>query len=156
MTEPMLTTNVRDDSYVAKGYVSPVDRLHAGLLFTYKPMLVAQVEEYDDTFKGLPPQKRIAVLAATLAGQIKSWSEYEPDAEGKPDPAKPRPITMDTIGRLNIQLLGDLKMIVFGFVATDPLPASDGEQQSEFMRTALAQVAGKGAGLDEVQTNQKN
>lgn len=154
MMEP--TCSVIDDGYTREGYLEGRDRLHDPLSFAYRPMLPADLEEADDEMKKLPSRQRMSYMCNRIAERLVRWSECERDAAGKPDQSKPRPITPGNVGRLNYSQLSDLRWVIWGISAGDPIPNATPEQESELMRAMRAELAGKPPGLEQVALDQKN
>lgn len=149
------SSNVQDDGYTREGYLDARERIHSPLRFSYRPLMATEVQEAEDTQKTLRGKAAMKFLAAILASHLVKWSECEL-VEGKPDPAKPRPITAENVGRLNYQLVADLKLVVFGYAAGDPLPGATDEQTSDFVASALAYAAGDPPGLVALEAQRKN
>lgn len=153
---PIVTGNHFDDGYTVTRYLSARPGIHDALLVTFRPMLPEQIEEVDDGVKRSPGRRRISLQAIAIARQLRSWSSCYPDHDGKPDPARPVPITSDTIAALNYLLLADLKGLVWGTMAGDPIPGASPEAESEYMRSLEAELAGKQPGSTTLEADQKN
>jgi hypothetical protein len=156
METEVQTRNVITDGYTRRAYVRPEPGIHDGMLFTYRPMLPEHVEELEATCLKAAALDKIRMMAAALAGggnlkpYVLKWSEV--DEEGKP-----RPVTFDHMRRLNYLLLADIKRVVTGFYAGDPIPGATKTEQDRYAEAlALAAKGDEAPGLTQLREQQGN
>lgn len=151
----MKTCNVIEDGYTRRAHIKAEPGIHQGLTFEYRPMLAEKVEDLDAAVQRAKPEEKIRIIAMALAGgnglpgQLVSWSEV--DAKGAE-----RPVSYDAVRRFPYLLLADVKRIVIGVWAGDPLPDATDEEESEFARAVRLQAEGKAPGLEQQAADRKN
>lgn len=146
-----MTSNVINDGYTRDGYIAPIEGIHEGLEFTYRPMLPGQVEDLDVAIGRKNGDAGVTVMAAGIARQLVSWSEVSRDKK------EPVVISHESVRRLPHPLLTSLHRIVTGIRASDPRPQAIQTDQStsDYAKELDEVIAGKAPG-DAVDADRKN
>jgi hypothetical protein len=155
----IVTSNVIDDGYTRDdGYIGALPGIHEGLAFSYRPMLPEKVEELDGLVANAGDEDKIRLIAMSLAGSadgkqpgyVLKWSEVDRKTK------QPKPLTFEHMRRLPYQLLRDVRRVVTGFLASDPLPNATDVQTSELMLAVKREAGGDAPGLQQLADDQKN
>ncbi len=121
------TRNVIRDKATKKGYLAPVEGIHEGLEFEFRPMIPEQVEALHDRIAQTKiPGESMRLIAAAMVLQLVTWSEVD-------DNGGPRPIDLGTVSRLPRPLLLDMKGIITGVAASDLKPDATTGEVKRFM-----------------------
>jgi hypothetical protein len=109
------TSHLIDDGYDYQGYIAERPGIHPALRFRYRPALPEEREEVTRH------TGRSFILEVTdlLGGKLTAWEIR--DRQGKP-----RPVSGDTLRRVQPELLQAIIGIVLGWRASDPDPQDAG------------------------------
>lgn len=102
------------DGYTQPGYIKPVEGLHGGLRFSYRPMLpeaVEVLETYRDKYGMDQPEKMRAKMAKEVHRQLEGWDVM---FDGSP-----APLTEENVRRVRMSLQSKLYGVVAGLAGTD-------------------------------------
>ncbi|MCA9221573.1 MAG: hypothetical protein KDA71_14680 [Planctomycetales bacterium] len=130
----MKTTNVIRDGFTRSGYIKPIELLHQGLEFTYRPMLpedTLRLEREIDQVAGEDAGGEALAIANSMANYVREWSEVD-------EKGKPLPVSMDAMRRLPLPLLRRVHYIVAGVQASDVKPSES--ENAEAGRTRLREL----------------
>lgn len=125
-----------DDGYTRRGYVAPVDTVHPGLRFEYRPLLTTQRAKIRKSIELAEDEARAEAIAAeAIAAQFVSWSLT--DRRGNAVPIKPEHVL-----RVVPALFGSIWGIVMETRQSDIDPKWDDEEKAEASRRHLAEALG--------------
>jgi len=116
---------------VRRGFIKPVERLHEGLAFDFRPMLPEEVFALDVECinrRQKDPKEYYRFLARALATRLHKWSEQEDD--------KPLAITGENVASLPISILDRLRAIVCLNEPTDEPPSASDQDKSDLASDA--------------------
>ncbi len=126
---------IEDDGYSRRVRVAPVAGVHGELLFTMRPMLPAQVEDFEGKLDAMVRRgdhtSASKMAAARVADHITEWEVRT----RKGDPVK---VSAENVGRLVPNLFGKVKLIVEGARATDPRDDWSEDEREEYLATCGA------------------
>lgn len=121
-----MTRNIINDGFTLPGRIEPVERLHEGLDFEYRPMLQEQFEVLEDQITKRQPGAAVRLMCAAVAQALASWSEVD-------ESGKPVPISEEAVRRLQPMLLIRLYRIVSGRDASDAPNKATPEERDEYL-----------------------
>lgn len=134
----MKTTNAIRDGQTIAGYIVPVEGLHQGLRFDFRPMLAEEFEqtEFEVAHVGTTdPAAAIQMIADRVAEKLESWSEVD-DKGGALAPV------YENVRRLCHPLLTRLYRIVSKQDPTDKPPGELPDETQERIDQLRRRAAG--------------
>lgn len=113
------------DGYTERGFIEPVENLHEGLRFRYRPMLIEDGSEFIDSVARLKPREAERKTAAMLAKQLIDWELRSPSTG---EQVEKSPASILKLKRVVFQRL---TQIVLGMQPSDTDPEWPAENQDE-------------------------
>lgn len=142
--------NIINDGYTRKAHVAPVEGIHDGSTFSFRPMLPAEVDAVTAGLRTHTPEEGSTILVAAMVEHLVEWDEVD-------QAGNPQEINMDNVSRLPPKLFNALYNVISGFSAGDPLPKATKGQESEYVKRLLESAkTGKTPGAVQDQADRKN
>lgn len=139
---------VPNDGFTEDGTLSEVPGLYPALKFSFRRLTAAEFGDYMQAAEKLSEKQAAKLIAAHLAGRIKSWDL----ADGK---GGVLPITADNMGRLVRALFSRLWKIIAGLEAPDTLGTA-ADEDAEFQAALAAAQGGKSVIETREEADRKN
>jgi len=138
------------DGYTRTAYVAPVEGQHPGCEFTYRPMLVDQVNSIL-ILKDKHPERDVTVTADATSKHLVSWNLVDPKGE-------PVPVTPSAYRRLGWGLFWSIANMVMGLKPSDKRPgeSSDDDDATDVEHLLTAAMGGAPAAVIAEDSDVKN
>lgn len=104
-----------DDGYTETAYILPMEGLHGGVTFQYRPMLYDQRQRVSEMLRAAATGEGTTILSAAICQQVLTWD-------------LPRELKPANVRRLRPKLLDRIYLIVAGHQPSDPLPGGHAAQ----------------------------
>lgn len=135
------------DGQTIWGFIKAQPRLHAALLFRYRPFLPETVELTERALRDEEPDKATQFLAAQLSQHLVEWDASDLEGEGAA-------LNFESLRCLRYPVLSQLHRIVAGLKASDPHPkvsADAAKGQRSYADDVIAQAKGDAPGQERLE-----
>jgi hypothetical protein len=142
--------NIINDGYTRTAHIAPVERIHEGSTFEFRPMLPAEVDAVTDGLKTHTAEEGSLLLAAAMVDHLADWDEVDKNGNKQE-------INLHNVSHLPPKLFNAMYNVISGFYAGDPLPRPTKQEDGEYVSKLLESAkTGKTPGRVVDQADQKN
>lgn len=143
--------NIIIDGYTKRAHVKPLEGIHQGLTFEYRPMLPEEVEDLDalDGKHRDNPKEHQLAIAKMIAAKMSKWDEEGANGETVT-------ITGEAMRRMPPALAVQIRQIVMGFRASDPNPNGTPAENAAIAKAREQEAQGLPPGQMELAQARKN
>lgn len=127
----MKTRNVIDDGFTRDGRIAPVEGLHDGCEFKFRPLVRSQYEAIDKKYEQAGPQEREDLLGAVIAKHLIEWSEV--DGEGNA-----RPVLAKHAAKLGLVVQRSIYDMCCGFQPSDTPVSAAPKEQDDYLDSLVS------------------
>lgn len=117
------------DGYTQQAYLEPIERLHDGLRFSFRPVTVEESSEFLASLAGNTPKRQEQLTARLLVKKVAGWNLLYPS--GHANEGKPVERTEANFLKLNRRLSSRLTNVVLGIEPWDEDPEAAAKEEEE-------------------------